>query len=124
MRENLKKIASLMKMHSILKVPECITKCVLAIICSSSFSHCKVDQKKTVTICQMYNDIYTRCKLLNTRICRYTYITLTVIYCDQDRYVMKLFNLKMDSTVFKSDVFLTKFGHKLVLSLSAQPNYV
>ena len=41
--------------------------------------------------------------------------TLTVIYCDQDRCVMKLFNLEMDSTMFKSGVFLTKFGHKLLL---------
>ena len=37
--------------------------------------------------------------LLNTRIRRYTYVTPTVIYYDQDRYVMKLFNLDMDSTV-------------------------
>ena len=57
--------------------------------------------------------------LLNTRICRFTYVTPTVIYCDQDR-----FNLEMDSTVFKSGVFLTKFGHKLLLSLSAKPDYV
>ena len=28
------------------------------------------------------------------------------------------------STVFKSGVILTKFGHKLFLSLSAQPDYV
>ena len=62
--------------------------------------------------------------LLNTRICRCTYVTPTVMYCDQDRYVMKLFNIEMDSTVFKSGVFLTKFGHKLLLSLSAQPDYV
>ena len=32
--------------------------------------------------------------LLNTRICRYTYLTPTVIYCDQDRYVMDLFKLE------------------------------
>ena len=31
---------------------------------------------------------------------------------------MKLFHLEMDSTVFKSGVFLTKFGHKLLLSVS------
>ena len=35
---------------------------------------------------------------------------------------MKLFNLEMDSAVFKAGVFLTKFGHKLLLSLSAQPD--
>ena len=58
--------------------------------------------------------------LLNTRICRYIYVTLTVTYCDQDRYVMKLFNLEMDSTVLKSGVF----GHKILLSLSAHPDYV
>ena len=37
---------------------------------------------------------------------------------------MKLFNLEMDSTVFKLGVFLTKFGHTLFLSLSAQPDYM
>ena len=62
--------------------------------------------------------------LLNTWICRYTYVTPTVIYYDQDRCVMKCFDLEMASTVFKSGVFLTKFGHKLLLSLSAQPDYV
>ena len=30
----------------------------------------------------------------------------------------------MDLTLFKSSVFLTKFGYKLLLSLSAQTNYV
>ena len=62
--------------------------------------------------------------LLNTRICRYTYVTPTVIYYDQDRCVMKLFNLEMDSVVYKSGGVLTKFGHKLLLSLSAQPDFV
>ena len=88
-----------MKMHSTLKVSECITKYVLAIICSNSFSHCKVDQKKTVAISQMFNHVQLYVHwmhVLNTRICKYTYI---VIYCDQDRCVMKLFNLEMDSTV-------------------------
>ena len=37
---------------------------------------------------------------------------------------MKLFNLEMDSTVFKSGVFPKTFGHKLLLSLSAQPDSV
>ena len=41
---------------------------------------------------------------------QYTYVTPTVIYLDQDRYVMKLFNRKMDCTVFKSGVFLIKLG--------------
>ena len=54
----------------------------------------------------------------------YTYITPTVIYCDQNMCVMKLFNLEMDSILFKSGVFITKFRHKLPLSLSAQPDYV
>ena len=70
----------------------------------NSFSHCKVDQKKTVTISQMFNHVqlYVHWRhLLNTWICRYTYVTTTVIYFDQDRCVMKLFNLEMDSTVFK-----------------------
>ena len=63
--------------------------------------------------------------LLNTRICRYTYLTSAVIYCDQDRYVMTLFSLiKVDSTVIKSGVFLTKFGHDFLFSLSAQSDYV
>ena len=39
--------------------------------------------------------------LLNSRICRYTHVIPTVISCDQDRYVMKLFILEMDYTVFK-----------------------
>ena len=37
---------------------------------------------------------------------------------------MKLFNFEMDSTVFKAGVFLTIFGHKILLSLSAEPDYV
>ena len=37
---------------------------------------------------------------------------------------MKLIDLEMDSTVFKSGVFLAEFGHKLLLSLSAQPDNV
>ena len=55
----------------------------------------------------------------------YTYITPTAIYCDQDRYVNESCStLKVDSTVFKSGVLLTKFGNKLLLSLSAQPDNV
>ena len=94
---------------------------------SNSFSHCKVDQKKTVAISKMFNHVQLYIywmHLLNTRICRNTYVTPTVIYYDQDRSVMKSFNLEMDSTVFNSGVFLTKFGHKLLPSLSAQPDYV
>ena len=94
---------------------------------SNSFSHCKVDQKKTVAISQMFNHVQLYIHwmhLLNTKICGYTYLAPTVIYCDRGKCVMKLFNIEMDSTVFKSDVFLTKFGHKLLLSLSAQPDYV
>ena len=37
---------------------------------------------------------------------------------------MKLINLEMDSTVFKSGVFLAKFRHKLLFSFPAQPDYV
>ena len=78
-----KEIASLMKMRSNLNVPKCITKGVLAIICSNSFSHCKEDQKKTLAISQMFNHVQLHVHwmhLLNTRICRntYIYITLTV----------------------------------------------
>ena len=36
---------------------------------------------------------------------------------------MKLINLERDSIVLKSDIFLAKFGHKLLVSLSAQPDY-
>ena len=52
------------------------------------FSQCKVhvDQKKTVAISRMFSHVQWM-HLLNARICRYTYITPTVIYCDQDRYV-------------------------------------
>ena len=68
----------------------------------------------------MYNYMYSG---LNTRICRYTYVTPTVMYNDQDRCVMKLFNFEMDS-LFKSGAFLPNFEHKLLLSLSAQPDCV
>ena len=37
---------------------------------------------------------------------------------------MKYFTLEMDTTVFKSVVFLTKFCRKLLLSFSAQPDHV
>ena len=82
---------------------------------------------KTVTISQMFNhhdvQLYVHwVHLLNIGICRYTNQTPTVIYCDRDRHVIKLFNLEMDSTV--SGVFLTRFGHKLLLSLSVQPDYM
>ena len=88
-----KEIALLTKMRSILKVPYCITKCVLAIICSNSFSHRKVDQKKTVAISQMSNHVQLYVhwmRLLNIRMCRYTYITPAVIFCDQDRPVYEV----------------------------------
>ena len=70
MRENLKK---LMKMRLTLEGPSCITNCALAIIYLDSFSHCKVDQKKTVIISQMFNHVqlYVHWHLLDTRICRY-----------------------------------------------------
>ena len=45
--------------------------------------------------------------------------------CDQDKCVKSCPTLKMESTVFsKVTVFLTKFGHKVLLSLSAQPDYM
>ena len=37
---------------------------------------------------------------------------------------MKVINIEMDSTMFKSGVFLAKFGHKLLLSLSLQPDFL
>ena len=88
-----------------------------------SFTHCKVDQKKTVAISQMFNHVQLYVHwmhLLKARICRYTYITSTVIYCEKDRCS----TLNLDSIVFKSGVFLTKLGQTLILSLSAQPDYV
>ena len=81
-RENLKKIASLMKMLSTLKVPLSIIKCVLAIIYSNSFSHCKGDQKITVAISQMFSHVQLHVHgmhLLNNRICRYTYSVNTTL---------------------------------------------
>ena len=70
-----------MKMRSTLKVPLCITKDVPAIICSNSFSNCKVDQKKPVASAQMFNHVQLHVHwtyLVTNRICRYTYITPTV----------------------------------------------
>ena len=88
-----------------------------------------VDQVNTEAISQKFNHVqlhihWMNLHVLNTWICKYTYVIATVIYCDQDRCVMKLFNLEMDCTVFKSGVFLTKFGHNLLLYVSAQPDYV
>ena len=83
-----KEIASIMKMRSTPKVSKCIRKCVLAIIYSNSFSHCKVDQKKTVAISQMFSHVQLHLHwmhLLNDRICRYTYSINTTL-CDQDRW--------------------------------------
>ena len=77
-----KEIALLMKMRPTLKVSYHITKCVLAIIYSNSFSHCKVDKKKIVAISQMFNHVqlHVHCKhLLNIRICRYTYSINTTV---------------------------------------------
>ena len=65
-----------MKMRSTLNVSLSIIKCVLAIIYSNSFSHCKGDQKKTVAISQMFSHVQLHVHgmhLLNNRICRYTY---------------------------------------------------
>ena len=81
-RENLKKIASLMKMRATLKVPQSTIKCVQAIIYSNSFSHCKVEQKKTVAISQMFSHVQLHVHgmhLLNNRICMYTYSINTTL---------------------------------------------
>ena len=62
-------------MRSTLNVPLYITKGVLAVICSNCFSHCIGNQKKTVTISQMFNHVQLHVHwmhLLSTRICRYT----------------------------------------------------
>ena len=77
-----KKVAWLMKMCSTLKVPLSIIKCVLAIIYSNSFSHCKGDQKKTVAISQMFSHVQLHVHgmhLLNNRIYRYTYSINTTL---------------------------------------------
>ena len=52
-----KEIAFIMKMRSTMKIPKCITRGILANICSNSFSNCKVDQKKTVAFSQMFNRV-------------------------------------------------------------------
>ena len=52
------------------------------------------------------------------------HLQYNIIYCDKTGKSMKLFNLEMDTTEIKSGVFLTKFGYKLLLSLSAQPDCV
>ena len=82
-------IAWFMTMRSTLNVPSSITKGVLAIFCSNSFSHCKGDQKNTVAISQMLNHVQLHVHwmhLLNTTICRYTCIYIiptvqTLQYC-------------------------------------------
>ena len=87
-----KEIASLIKMRSTLEVPKCSTKGILAIICSNSFSHCKVDQKKIVGISHMFNHVQLHehwMHFINTRICRYITPTVQAILhnCDQNRCV-------------------------------------
>ena len=62
--------------------------------------------------------------LLNTRICRYTYATPTVFTVTKTGKHMKLFNLEMDSTVFKSGVFQKKNLDTNCSFLSAQRDYV
>ena len=61
---------------------------------------------KTEVISQMLNHVTLHITLhwmhlFNSRIYRYTYVLPTVIFCDQDREVMKLFNIEWNSTVFK-----------------------
>ena len=55
--QKFKEIASLMKMHITLKGPKYITKDVLAIICSNSFSNCKADQKTPVAFTHMFSHV-------------------------------------------------------------------
>ena len=45
MRENLKKYCSIVIENTLISEGSLSTEGVLAIICSNSFSHCKVDQK-------------------------------------------------------------------------------
>ena len=113
------------KMRSTLKVSKCTPKGVLAIICSNFFSHYTADQKKTVAISQMFNHVQLHVHwmhLLNNRICKYTYITPTVqilLTVAKTGVQLKLFNLENGLYCVQSGVFLTKFGHKLPLSISA-----
>ena len=44
--------------------------------------------------------------------------------CDLDRYVKKLSDLENEIYRAHSGVLPTKFGHKSLLSLSAQPDYI
>ena len=70
-----KEIALLMKIGLTLKVSYCIARNVLAIFCSNSFSNCKVDQKKTIAISQMFNQLQLHVHwmhLLTNRIRRYS----------------------------------------------------
>ena len=43
---------------------------------------------------------------------------------DQDSYVKRCVDLENEIYRVKSGVLPTKFGHKLLLSLSAQPDYM
>ena len=52
-----------------------------------------------------------------------TYNTNHTSY-DQDRCVNNVFNSANALYCVQSGVLLTKFGHKLLLSLSAQPDFV
>ena len=52
-----------------------------------------------MAISQMFNHVQLYVHwmhLLDTRICRYTYVTPTVVNCDQDRCKMILFNLESE----------------------------
>ena len=62
--------------------------------------------------------------LLNIRICRYTYITPTVFYCDQDRYVIEVVQLCKWTVLCSSQVFFKQNLDTIFLSLSGQPDYV
>ena len=94
-----------------------INKGVLAIISSNSFSHIKVDQKKTVAFSEMFIHVQL-----------HTYITPTVqilLYCDQDRCVNAVVQpWKCGLYFVQYSVFRTKFVHKFLLPLSTQPDYV
>ena len=62
--------------------------------------------------------------LLDTRICRYTYVTPTVIYCDKDKYVMNLLNLESEPYCSQVRCISNKVWTQITPFLSAQPDYV
>ena len=99
-----KKIASSIKMQLTLKVCKFITKGILAIICYNTLSNCKVDQKKTIALSQMFNDVRCTYKLVYL----YKAYSINTIYYGDKCVQMELFSLENKLYCIQSGVFLTK----------------